>query len=100
MTLETKRRESSLEDKFRKSCRRYGGKTVKLGHSGYPDQLVLWDKGVTTYAELKRVGEDPEPHQEVMIQDMRDRGHLVHVVHNEAEMARFISESLQRVLVL
>lgn len=92
------RRESAIEAKFSKSCRRYGGTPVKLGHSGYPDQLVLWDKGVTTYAEIKRPGEEPEPHQEEKIKELRDKGHLVWVIHNEAEMAQFISESLQRVV--
>ena len=98
MSLQTRRRESDLEKKFNAVCRRYGGRSLKLGHSGLPDRLVLWEKGVTTYAELKAPGEAPEPHQENEIQKMRAMGHLVHVVHDEAEMARFISASLERVL--
>lgn len=93
-----RRRESSIEAKFIKACRRYGGMAVKVGHSGKPDQAVLWDNGVTTWAELKAAGESPEPHQEVEIQRMRDKGHLVHVVHDEREMAVFIAESLKRVV--
>lgn len=98
MTLQTKRRESTIEAKFIKCCRRYGGRSVKVGHSGLPDQAVLWPSGVTTWAELKALGEDPEPHQQEEIDKMRAMGHTVHVVHNEAEMALFISASLKRVL--
>ena len=98
MTLQHKRRESSLEAKFIASCRRYGGRAHKLGHSGLPDRIVVWDKGVTTYAELKREGEEPEPHQWVEIKALRDRGHLVAVVRNAGDIASFISESLLRVL--
>lgn len=93
-----KKRESSIEDTFRRACRRYGGEAVKLGHSGKPDQLVLWDKGVTTYAELKRPGEEPEPHQQVEIDKMKGKGHLVMVVRCERDMAVFIAESLKRVM--
>lgn len=100
MTLRTSRRESAIEAKFVKACRRYGGTAVKLGHSGYPDQLVLWSGGVTTYAELKKPGEDPEPHQEEAIQRMKDLGHLVQVVRCEADMVRFISASLGRVVAV
>lgn len=98
MTLRTRRRESAIESKFIRACRRYGGDAVKVGHSGKPDQAVLWDNGVTTWAELKAKGEEPEPHQEEAIQKMREKGHLVHVVHNEQEMAVFIAESLKRVM--
>lgn len=98
MILQTKRRESTIEAKFIKACRRYGGKSVKVGHSGLPDQAVLWPGGITTWAELKALDEQPEPHQQVEIDKMRAMGHTVHVVHNEAEMALFISASLKRVL--
>lgn len=100
MTLQTKRRESAIEAKFVKACRRYGGTAVKLGHSGWPDQLVLWAGGLTTYAELKRPGEDPEPHQEEAIAKLRELGHLVQVVRCEADMVRFISASIGRSLVV
>lgn len=96
MTLKTRRRECTIEAKFVKACRRYGGEAVKVGHSGKPDQAVLWHGGVTTWAELKAADEQPEPHQEEVINRMRRMGHLVHVIHNEAEMAIFISESLKR----
>lgn len=100
MTLQTKRRESAIERKFVVACRRYGGTAVKLGHSGYPDQLVLWAGGVTTYAELKRPGEDPEPHQAEVIERMQNLGHLVQVIRCEADMVRFISASLGRSLAV
>lgn len=100
MPLVNRRRESTIEAKFVKCCRRYGGDAVKVGHSGKPDQAVLWPSGVTTWAELKAAGEEPEPHQQVEIDKMRRMGHLVHVVHNEAEMALFISASLKRVVAV
>lgn len=97
-SLPDRRRESAIEQKFVRSCRRYGGEAVKVGHSGWPDQAVVWDGGVTTWAELKAPGEEPEPHQEERIQKLRERGHIVHVIHNEAEMTRFISASLQKAM--
>lgn len=96
--LTDKKRERTIEQKFTASCRRYGGDAHKLGHSGLPDRIVVWDKGVTTYAELKREGEDPEPHQEKEIKKLRDKGHLVQVVRNEMDIAVFIAASLKRVV--
>lgn len=100
MTLRTRKRESTIEAKFIKTCRRYGGEAVKVGHSGKPDQAVLWAGGVTTWAELKAPGEEPEPHQQTEIDKMRRRGHVVHVVHDEREMAGFIAASLQLVVAV
>lgn len=98
MTLQTRRRESTIEAKFIKSCRRYGGKSVKVGHSGLPDQAVLWPNGVTTWAELKAADEEPEPHQQVEIGKMRAMGHLVAVIRGESDMAQFIADSLRLVM--
>lgn len=96
--MKIKRRECEIEKKFVAVCRRYGGTCVKLGYDGWPDQLVVWSGGVSTYAELKRPGEEPEPHQAERIAELEAKGHVVRVVRNEADMADFISASLQRVL--
>lgn len=97
----SRKKESSIEEKFRKTCQRYGGDAIKLtspGRNGLPDRLVQWPGGVTTYAELKKPGKDLDPDQVVEVKRMRELGLVVHVIHNDMEIAQFISESLQRVL--
>lgn len=97
--MKIKRRESEIESKFVRICRRYGGTAIKVGHGGWPDQAVVWPGGVTTWAELKRPGEEPEEHQVERIKSLKEKEHLVRVVRNEAEIAEFISASLQRVML-
>lgn len=98
-----RKKESSIEDKFKKACQRYGGVAMKFvspGRNGVPDRLVQWPGGVTTYAELKKPGKDLDPDQVVQVKEMRDRGCLVHVIHNDIEIAMFISASLQLVVAV
>lgn len=96
--MRTKRRESDIESKFVRVCRRYGGTAIKVGYGGWPDQAVVWEGGVTTWAELKRPGEDPEEHQAERIRSLEEKGHVVRVVRCEADIALFVSDSLQRAL--
>ena len=62
--------------------------------------MVQWPGGVTTYAELKRPGEDLSPAQVLAVKRMRDLGMVVFVVHNYIEIAMFISASLQKVVAV
>ena len=98
-----RKKESTIETKFVATCRRYGGEALKFtspGRRGVPDRLVQWPGGVTTYAELKRPGEDLSPAQVLEVKRMRDLGMVVFVVHNDVEMAMFISASLQKVVAV
>ena len=112
-----RKKESTIEAKFVATCRRYGGEALKFtspGRRGVPDRLVQWPGGVTTYAELKRPGEDLSPAQVLEAEPdakdaagklacakrMRDLGMVVFVVHNDIEMAMFISASLQKVVAV
>ncbi len=101
-TLPTRRKESPLEAKFVASCRRYGGDAIKLtspGRAGMPDRLVAWEKGVTTYAEVKRdEHEEPTPLQQDELRKLREKGHHAAVIRCEADIALFISASLKLTL--
>lgn len=98
MTLRT---ESKIEAAFVRSCARYGGIARKLtspGAAGVPDRFVIWDKGVTTYAELKREkGGVASPLQSEELEMLLSKGHLAMVVSCEMDIAMFIKLSLERV---
>jgi hypothetical protein len=96
------RKESEIEKKFRIACRRYGGLARKLtspGSAGVLDRFVVWNNGVTTYAELKRpTGGVVSELQSDEIRMLSGMGHLAQVVTNEMDIARFVKASLERVL--
>lgn len=102
MTLQVKRKESTLEAKFVASCRRYGGDAIKLtspGRAGMPDRLVVWNNGLTTFAELKRDGDAPVSKGQLdEIKKLQDKGHVAMLVCSELDIAVFIAESMKRCL--
>lgn len=101
MSLKIDRKEADIESVFTKACRRYGGvarKYTSPGQRGVPDRLVYWGNGVTTYAELKRPGEELRPDQQEEIGLLLKMGHLAMVIRNEADTALFIKLSMERVM--
>lgn len=99
--MRIERKESTIEKAFVAACRRYGGDAVKLtspGRNGMPDRLIFWPGGLTTYAELKRPGEQLRDDQETEIDKLLKAGHLAMVVRTELDMALFIKLSLERMV--
>ena len=98
---EDERKEVDLEGAFVTACRRHGGTARKLvspGHAGVLDRFVIWDNGVTTYAELKRPkGGRRSPLQIDEVEMLTRRGHLAMFIASEADIALFIKRSLERV---
>ncbi len=94
------RRESEIEKKFRIACRRYGGIAKKqTAGGGDLDRRVIWNSGVTTYAELKRPTRGVTSQAQLdEIKLLQSMGHVAMVVANEMDIARFIKLSLERVL--
>ena len=76
-------RESAVEHHFRKRVKERGGhprKFVSPGHRGVTDQIAIMPAGITIWVELKRPGEEPEPHQVREHQRLRDLDHIVLVL--------------------
>lgn len=81
--------ESFHESVFVKDVERAGGEAIKVyNRAGYPDRLC-WlptKKGIVWFwAEWKRRGKVPEPHQSVVHEQLRDKGHNVYVFDNNAQ---------------
>lgn len=92
--------ESEIEKKFVKECQRYGGVVRKqMAGGGDLDRRVIWPKGVTTYAEVKkRKGGKRSQAQQDEVGLLLSMGHLAMFVENELDIARFIRASLERVM--
>ena len=100
--MKISRTEADLETTFRKACAKYGGvarKLVSPGNSGVFDRFVIWDRGVTTYAELKHP--DGTGRRSTLQLDeqrlLEEKGHLAMFIESEAQIALFIKRSLDRV---
>lgn len=100
MSFSIERKEADLEAIFNAACRRYGGVPRKqTGGGGDLDRRVIWDRGVTTYAEIKRSkGGVVSALQEKELGLLLSMGHLAMVIRNEKDIALFVQESLKRVL--
>lgn len=97
--LQIERKESALEKAFNVACRRYGGIPKKqTAGGGDLDRRVIWDNGVTTYAEIKRGNKGVvSPEQERELGLLLGKGHLAMVIRNEMDIAMFIKLSMERV---
>lgn len=100
--MKISRTEADLESAFRKACAKYGGVARKLaspGNSGVFDRFVVWDNGVTTYAELKRPDGTGKRSQLQLDEQvlLESKGHLAMFIESEAQIALFIKRSLDRV---
>lgn len=83
--------ESFSEGVFVRDVARLGGRALKQRadiDAGIPDRLVWLPtaKGIVWFwAEWKRKGKQPEPHQLVYHKNLRDVGHTVYVFDNNKE---------------
>ncbi len=79
--------ESSVEATFTGEAARLNVLPVKLGRDGWPDRMLLSNDGRVAFSELKREGEEPEPLQLYIIEELRRRGFFAEVV-DTADKAR------------
>lgn len=87
------RKESEDERKTSSEWRGLGYvelKVMQCNHDGWPDR---WYKALALgipafWCEWKRVGEDPEPHQELRHRELREQGEIVIVAHSREEFWR------------
>jgi Holliday junction resolvase len=72
-------RESKVEKEIREYAEATGWWVTKFtspGRKGVPDRIFI-QKGIVTFIEIKRPGEEPTPQQELRIQEMKKHGALV-----------------------
>jgi len=72
--------ESRIEYTFVNRVKLLGCEVIKLnliGNSGWPDRLVIMDKGLVAFVELKKSGEEPRPLQNQRISLLKKLGHHV-----------------------
>lgn len=98
--MQIDRKESSIEKAFVVACRRYGGIAKKqTAGGGDLDRRVIWPKGVTTYAELKRGKNSVRSKaQQDEVGLLLSMGHLAMFIDNEMDIAMFIKLSMERVM--
>lgn len=81
-------RERDLERAFVKHIVRTGGEVRKvkfLDRRGAPDRIVMYPDGELTWVELKREGEDLEPHQKREHKRLEAMGQVVVVVRTRED---------------
>jgi hypothetical protein len=61
-----------------------------MNSAGYPDWLVVADKGVSGFVELKRPGKEPTPLQLWRLKELIRRGHIADWANTIAGVRRFL----------
>jgi len=78
--------ERHLEQYFSAACKKRGLLTLKLHirfARGWPDRIVALPNGKTLWVELKRPGGKTTPLQDKVHKELKDRGHVVHVIDSK-----------------
>ena len=78
--------ERHLEQYFSAACKKRGLLTLKLHvrfARGWPDRIVALPDGKTLWVELKRPGGKTTPLQDKVHKELKDRGHIVHVIDSK-----------------
>jgi hypothetical protein len=88
--------EKIIERKIRKHLKGLGYLTHKIhvgryGPKGFPDLLVI-KYGVTSYFEVKKLGEKPEPIQDLRLEELRGVGCVAQPVWSLADVMRILEE--------
>ena len=78
-------RESGIESYFCQAMQRVGALAVKVGHSGWPDRLVLLGNGEHFWAELKQEKGRLRAAQEIRLEDLEHLGDKAFVVRSRAD---------------
>ncbi|CAB4143237.1 VRR-NUC domain containing protein [uncultured Caudovirales phage] len=90
--------ESKAEQKFVDKAKLLKWKVRKLnglGQRDWPDRLVVAPATVC-FVEFKRVGEDPRPTQEIMIEELRAQGADVGVFDDADEAVQWVQSLIDR----
>jgi len=72
--MDLKPRERNLEHYLRKQCAVRGWQVIKCGYDGWPDDIVVAQRGVQGWIELKRDGVYPAMLQAMRIETLQARG--------------------------
>ena len=89
-------RESSIENRFVKECKKRGAwplKMIAAGTAGMPDRMVLME-GRVVFAELKRPGQLPRALQLKRHEQLAGYGFKVWVIDGKETIEEFIKEEL------
>lgn len=78
-------REAGIESYFCQAMLRVGALAVKVGHSGWPDRLVLLGNGEHFWAELKQEKGRLRAAQEIRIEDLEQLGDRTFVIRSRAD---------------
>lgn len=89
--MELTERESNLEGHLRRQVGTLGGLVIKLGYDGWTDDIVVLPRGRVGFLELKKRGEEPEPHQAIRMEQLADRGAYVGWANTRSGIDRFLS---------
>lgn len=88
-------RESTVEAHLTACVAKMGGRAYKFvspGRIGVPDRIVLLQKGVLLFVELKAPGKKAKPHQLREHTRMRALGHRVEVLDSIEAVDAFVGE--------
>lgn len=86
-------RESTIEKHLALRVKEAGGRAYKFvspGRVGVPDRIVLLQKGVLLFVELKAPGKKAKPHQLREHTRMRELGHRVVVLDSIEAVDAFV----------
>jgi hypothetical protein len=87
--------EKAIERYLRESVRSIGGLCLKYanpGVTGYPDRLICWPGGSTTWVELKSKGMKPTRIQTIRHDELQRLGHRVYVIDSRAGVDKLMED--------
>jgi len=87
--------ESDVERRFVNFLEKYGVMHAKLnlqGRRGWPDRIVILPHGRVLFVELKRPGEELQPLQRHIHEQLRDQGQLVVTVDDPVKAFNFVKD--------
>lgn len=87
--------EKAIEKYLRESVSAVGGLCLKYanpGMTGYPDRLICWPGGTTTWVELKSKGKKPTKIQAIRHEELKRIGHHVQVIDCRQGVDRLIED--------
>lgn len=88
--------ERQLEVHFSKECKRLGLLTLKLNvryARGWPDRLVVLDRGQCLWVELKTMTGRLSPLQQRLHRLLEQKGHVVMVLRSKEEISRVLESA-------